>query len=165
MVRNQAQYRQDRMLPKTRKHTMNKKYIPKEDKYFMVTYGDGVTDLNIKDVLKFHQKQKTVGTITGVHPRSKYGLVKMDKNSLVTGFEEKPVLADWVNGGYMVFNKSFFNYLEVGQTEHPALKKLAKEKKLSIYKHDGFWYSVDTFKELDDLNKIWEGDKPWKVWK
>ena len=142
-----------------------KKYIPKEDKNFMVTYGDGVTDLNIKDVLTFHQKQKTIGTITGVHPRSKYGLVKMDKNSLVTGFEEKPVLADWVNGGYMVFNKSFFNYLEVGQTEHPALKKLAKENKLSIYKHDGFWYSVDTFKELDDLNKIWEENKLWKVWK
>lgn len=142
-----------------------KKYIPKEDKYFMVTYGDGVTDLNIKDVLKFHQKQKTIGTITGVHPRSKYGLVKMDKNSLVTGFEEKPVLVDWVNGGYMVFNKSFFKYLEVGQTEHPALKKLAKENALSIYKHDGFWYSVDTFKELDDLNKIWEENKLWKVWK
>jgi glucose-1-phosphate cytidylyltransferase len=142
-----------------------KKYIPKEDKNFMVTYGDGVTDLNIKDVLTFHQKQKTIGTITGVHPRSKYGLVKMDKNSLVTGFEEKPVLADWVNGGYMVFNKSFFNYLEVGQTEHPALKKLAKEHKLSIYKHDGFWYSVDTFKELDDLNRIWDENKLWKVWK
>jgi glucose-1-phosphate cytidylyltransferase len=142
-----------------------KKYIPKEDKNFMVTYGDGVTDLNIKDVLTFHQKQKTIGTITGVHPRSKYGLVKMDKNSLVTGFEEKPVLADWVNGGYMVFNKSFFNYLEVGQTEHPALKKLAKEHNLSIYKHDGFWYSVDTFKELDDLNRIWDENKLWKVWK
>src|ERR1035437_9002545 len=80
-----------------------KRYIPKDDKYFMVTYGDGVTDLNISSVLKFHKKQKTIGTITGVHPRSKYGLVKIDKNDLVKGFEEKPVLADWVNGGYMVF--------------------------------------------------------------
>jgi glucose-1-phosphate cytidylyltransferase len=142
-----------------------KKYIPKEDKYFMVTYGDGVTDLNINDVLKFHKKQKTIGTITGVHPRSKFGLVKIDKNNLVKGFEEKPVLPDWVNGGYMVFDKRFFNYLEVGQTEHPALKKLAKENKLSIYKHDGFWYAVDTFKELDDLNKIWEENQLWKVWR
>jgi glucose-1-phosphate cytidylyltransferase len=131
----------------------------------MVTYGDGVTDLNINDVLKFHKKQNTIGTITGVHPRSKFGLVKIDKNNLVKGFEEKPVLPDWVNGGYMVFDKRFFNYLEVGQTEHPALKKLAKENKLSIYKHDGFWYAVDTFKELDDLNKIWEENQLWKVWR
>lgn len=142
-----------------------KKYIPKEDKYFMVTYGDGVTDLNLRQLLEFHKKQKTIGTITGVHPRSKYGLVKMDKNNLVKGFEEKPVLMDWVNGGYMVFDKRFFNYLEIGQTEHPALKKLSEENKLSIYRHEGFWYAVDTFKELDDLNKIWDENKAWKVWK
>jgi len=142
-----------------------KKYIPAEDKYFMVTYGDGVSNLNIKNLLIFHKKQKTLGTITGVHPRSKYGLVKIN-NNLVTGFEEKPVLSDWVNGGYMIFDKKVFNYLKPGETEHPMLQKLSSEKELSIYKHEGFWYAVDTYKELEDLNKIWDsGNPPWIVWK
>lgn len=141
------------------------KYISKTDKYFMVTYGDGVTDLNLKELFKFHQKQKTIGTITGVHPRSKYGLVKIGKSELVKDFEEKPVLSDWVNGGYMVFNTKFFDYLKMGETEHPALVRLAKKNKLSIYKHDGFWFAVDTYKELEELNSIWNaGNPPWKTW-
>lgn len=143
-----------------------KNYIPKKDKYFMVTYGDGVTDLNIKKLLTFHKKQKTIGTITSVHPRSKFGLVIPGKKNLVHSFEEKPVLSDWVNGGYMVFNKKVFNYLNKGETEHPTLKKLAKEQELSLYKHNGFWYAVDTYKELEDLNSIWNsGNPPWKIWK
>lgn len=142
------------------------KYIPEKDKYFMVTYGDGVTDLNIEELVKFHKKQNTIGTITGVHPRSKFGLVKVKKNNLVKSFVEKPVLSDWVNGGYMVFDKRVFNYLRPGETEHPALVRLAKENQLSIYRHDGFWFCVDTYKELEDINKIWNlGNPPWKVWK
>lgn len=141
-----------------------KKYIPEKDKYFMVTYGDGVTDLNINKVLEFHKKQNTIGTITGVHPRTKFGLVKVNSGHLVTHFVEKPVLSEYVNGGYMVFDKRFFNYLEQGKTEHPALVKLAKEKQLSLYRYDGFWLAVDTYKELDDLNKLWDQNQPWKVW-
>lgn len=143
-----------------------KKYIPAKDKYFMVTYGDGVTDLNIADLVKFHKKQKTIGTITGVHPRSKFGLVKTKTNNHVVSFVEKPVLMDWVNGGYMVFDKRVFDYLKPGETEHPALTRLAKADQLSIYKHDGFWFCVDTYKELEEVNKMWTSDKiPWKVWK
>ena len=142
-----------------------KKYIPKTDKYFMVTYGDGVTDLNIKKVFEFHKKQKTIGTITGVHPRSKYGLINTNKSNVITMFVEKPVLTDYVNGGYMVFKKEFFNYLQKGETEHPALHRLVQKNQLSLYNHDGFWMSVDTYKELDDLNSIWNSSKPWKVWK
>ncbi len=142
------------------------KYIPKNDKYFMVTYGDGVSDLNIEKLIDFHKKQGTIGTITGVHPRSKFGLVKVDKNNLVTKFIEKPILTDWVNGGYMVFKRDFFNYLRVGEMEHPALKRLAKEKELSLYQHNGFWYAVDTFKELEDLGTLWAlPNPPWRVWK
>lgn len=141
------------------------KYIPEKDKYFLVTYGDGVTNLDLKNLIKFHKKQKTIGTITGVHPRTKFGLVKIDKNNKVLSFKEKPVLKDWVNGGYMVFDKRFFNYLRPGETEHPALVRLAKEKQLSLYKHDGFWFAIDTYKELADLNKLWSlGNSPWKVW-
>jgi len=141
-----------------------KKYIPEDDKDFMVTYGDGVTDLNIKSVFEFHKKQKTIGTIVGVHPRSKFGLVKTDKNGYVKSFIEKPVLEEYVNGGFMVFDQQFFNYLTPGSTEHPALKKLAKERQLSLYNHEGFWMAVDTYKELDDLNNLWTESKPWKVW-
>lgn len=142
-----------------------KKYISERDKYFMVTYGDGVSDVNIDTLIKFHKKQKTMGTITGVHPRSKFGLVKIGKNNSVDYFQEKPVLSDWVNGGYMVFDKRFFDYLRPGETEHPALKRLAKKRQLSLYKHSGFWFAVDTNKELEDLNTLWNSQNPpWKIW-
>lgn len=143
-----------------------KKYIPLKDEHFMVTYGDGVSDLNIKKLLQFHKKQKATATITGVHPRSKYGLVKINKDNLVTGFEEKPVLSDWVNGGYMVFNREVLDLFQEGETEHPVLKKLAKNRKLAIHVHNGFWFAVDSYKELEELNKIWNlGNPPWVVWK
>jgi len=141
-------------------------YIPERDKYFMVTYGDGVTDLSIDELVKFHKKQKTIGTITGVHPKSKFGLLETDNRNLVTEFVEKPQLSDWVNGGFMIFDKRFFNYLKSAEMEHPAFKRLVKEKQLSLYKHHGFWTAVDTYRELEELNKIWNtGKAPWKVWK
>ena len=142
------------------------KYLNESDKYFMVTYGDGVSDVNIKKIVQFHKKQKTIGTITGVHPRSKFGLIRVKEDNIVKGFKEKPVLSDWVNGGFMVFNREFFNYLRPEEMEHEAFKRLARENQLSLYKHDGFWYAVDTYKELEDLNHIWATENPpWKVWK
>lgn len=140
-------------------------YIPKEDKQFMVTYGDGVADLDIRDLVRFHKRRNTLGTITGVRPRSKFGLVKVDDHCLVRQFTEKPVLRDWVNGGFMVFNRQALTYFRVGEMEHPALERLVKDKQLSLYKHRGFWYAVDTFKELDDLRTLWSStNPPWKVW-
>jgi len=141
------------------------KYIPKEDKYFMVTYGDGVSDLNISKLVKFHQRQKTIGTITGTHPRSKFGMIKMGKHDLISDFSEKPVFNDWINGGFMVFDKRVFKYIKPGETEHPALKRLAKEKQLSLYKHKGFWFCMDTYKEVEVLNELWSTkEHPWKIW-
>ena len=143
-----------------------KNYIPKKDKYFMVTYGDGVTDLDIRDLVKFHKKQKTIGTITGVHPTSKYGLVKIDNKSKVDYFQEKPKLTDWVSAGFMIFDKRAFDLIKKGEMEHEMLKRLATKKQLSLFKHNGFWFAVDTNKELDDLNKMWNENKAmWKVWK
>jgi glucose-1-phosphate cytidylyltransferase len=141
------------------------KYLPKKDKFFMVTYGDAVTRIDIQLLLKFHKKQKTIGTITGVHPRSRYGAIESGKNHLITGFREKPVLTDWVNGGFMVFDKRIFSYLKPGESEHPTLSKLAKESQLSIFKNEDFWFPVDTYKELDTLNRIWlSKNPPWKIW-
>jgi len=143
-----------------------KKYVPKEDDNFMVTYGDGVSDLDLKKELEFHKKQKTIGTLAGIHPTSKFGIILTDGNNLIKEFTEKPVLNDWVNGGYMIFNKEVFKFLKVGETEHPALQRLAKSKQLSLYKHNGFWACMDTPKELNDLNNWWNEKKPpWKIWK
>lgn len=140
-------------------------YIPEEDDYFMVTYGDGVTDLNINDLVEFHKSQRTIGTITGVHPHSKYGLVDVDDNGIVNKFIEKPLLSDWVNGGFMVFDRGIFGYIRPGETEHPALQRLARVNQLSMYKYNGFWLSMDTYKEVKTLEKIWnKPDCPWRIW-
>src|SRR5258708_24615705 len=109
----------------------------------MVTYGDGVGDVNIMDLVSFHKKQNTIGTITGVHPRSKYGLVTVGKNHLVEKFIEKPVLKEWVNGGFMIFKREFFEYIRNGEMEHMALKRLTKKSQLSLNIHKGFWHSMD----------------------
>lgn len=142
-----------------------KDYIPNADENFMVTYGDGVSDHNIKELVKFHIKQGTIGTVTGVHPRSKYGLLATNRNKIVTSFTEKPVLKERINGGFMVFKKAFFKYLNFGEYEHEALKRLVRKKQLSVFNHDGFWHSMDTYPDVDSLKKYWREDPKWKVWK
>lgn len=139
-------------------------FIPEEDEDFMVTYGDGVSDVNITDLVKFHQSTNLIGTVTGVHPRSKYGLLKVDKNNVVKEFVEKPVLDEWVNGGFMVFKKKFFEYLKIGEFEHPAIKRLINQKQLAVFIHNGFWHAMDTYKDVEDLNRLWTDDPKWKVW-
>lgn len=141
-----------------------KDFIPETDEDFMVTYGDGVADINIKESVKFHKKQGTIGTVTGVHPRSKYGLLTVDEKNIVQRFSEKPVLKEWVNGGFMVFKKHVFQYLRKGEYEHQAIKRLIKDRQLSVYIHNGFWHSMDTYPDVDNLNKLWMEDPQWKVW-
>lgn len=143
-----------------------KEYIPKEDQNFMVTYGDGVGNVDLNKLIKFHTKQGTVGTIIGVRPRSKYGLITLDpKNqTIINSFVEKPVLKEWVNGGFMVFKKKFFKYLRPGEMEWDALKRLTLEEQLSLYKHEGFWHSMDTYPDVENLNKLWLDNPEWKVW-
>lgn len=142
-----------------------KDFIPVEDKNFMVTYGDGVSNVNIEELVTFHQKQGTIGTVTGVHPRSRFGLLTKSKKHIVDKFVEKPILKEWVNGGFMVFKKNFFKYLKRGEMEHNALKRLVKKNELSLYVHNGFWHSMDTYPDVDSLNKYWREDPEWKVWK
>lgn len=143
-----------------------KDYIPSTDENFMVTYGDGVSDINLRELVEFHKKQGTIGTVSGVHPRSKWGLLRVDKNNIATRFVEKPVLKEeWVNGGFMVFKKEFFNYLKPKEFEHEGLKRLIEKKELSVFAHEGFWHSMDTYPDVDNLNSIWREDPEWKVWK
>lgn len=141
-----------------------KDFIPKKDEDFMVTYGDGVSDINIRDLVKFHRSHKLIGTVTGVHPRSKYGLLTIDSKGTVQKFQEKPVLTEWVNGGFMVFKKQFFSYLRPNEYEHPAIKRAIDDKQLAVFAHNGFWMSMDTYNDVDHLNKLWREDPLWKVW-
>ena len=142
-----------------------KDYIPKEDENFMVTYGDGVGDVDIKALVKFHNQKGKIGTITGVHPRSKYGLLTTNRRRIINKFIEKPVLRDWVNGGFMVFKRDFFNYIKEGEFEHQALKRLIRKGELSLYIHEGFWHSMDTYADVENLNKFWREGPKWKVWR
>lgn len=142
-----------------------RKYLPSEDQNFMVTYGDGVGNINISELVAFHLKQKTVGTVTGVNPRSKYGLLQVNKSGRATRFTEKPVLHGRINGGFMVFQKSIFDYIHEREYEHPALMRLITAKQLSVYLHDKFWHCMDTYQDVGDLNMFWSTDTPWKVWK
>jgi len=140
-----------------------KKYITEAE--FMITYGDGVADIDINKLIDFHRHQRTIGTITGVHPHSKYGLIKInEEKNLVINFEQKPLMYDYVSGGFMIFNKKAFDYFDKGPMEN-GLIKLAKEEQLSIYKHNGFWKGMDTYREMEGLNKLWKGSRPWAVWK
>ena len=131
---------------------------------FMVTYGDGVSDIDINRLVEFHKQQKTIATITGVHPYSKYGLLEIDETThRATDFRQKPLIQEYVNGGFMVFNKEAFRYFDTGTMENP-FPKLIKESQLSIYQHDGFWKGMDTYLEAEELNKLWETERPWAVW-
>jgi glucose-1-phosphate cytidylyltransferase len=140
-----------------------KKYIG--DESFMVTYGDGVADININKLIEFHKKHGKIATITGVHPISRWGLVNVDENNLITEFSQKPQLFDYVNGGFMVFNKEFFNYLKPGDMIEDALATLITQKQVALYKHEGFWYGMDTYKDFLFLNELWVNEPKWKIWK
>ena len=135
------------------------------DDHFMVTYGDQVSDVDIRALVRFHKKQNTIGTLTAVHPRSNYGLLRMNDTKRATGFREKPVLSGWVSGGFMVFQQAFFSYVRSGEMEYRAFERLISKKQLSVHKHKGFWFSIDTYKDIDTMEALWQTNPPWKTWK
>lgn len=137
-----------------------------KDDLFMVTYGDGVANVNIKELVDFHKNHGKLATITATNPPSQFGLLEMDKNNLVTQFQEKPSTNQWINGGFFVFKKKFLDYLEEDSVlEKEPLEKISSEGELVAYKHDSFWKCMDTYKDTMLLKETWEkGDAPWKVW-
>lgn len=141
-----------------------KQYLEREDR-FMVTYGDGLADIDILKLVAFHQKAGKIATITGVHPSSRYGLVETNTDRLITAFRQKPRLKEYVNVGFMVFDKKIFDYLDQDRTIEDAFLALAKDKQIVMYKHGGFFHAMDTYRDYEDLNKMWnEGKHPWKIW-
>ena len=133
---------------------------------FMLTYGDGLSDINIRKLLKFHKDTGKIATLTGVHPISPFGIMEVE-NHIVKSFDEKPVLKDMINGGYMVLNKKVFDYFPQEDCffEQEPLKNLVKDNQLAVYEHNGFWAAVDTFKDVERVNHLWNSkQKSWKVW-
>jgi glucose-1-phosphate cytidylyltransferase len=132
---------------------------------FMVTYGDGLANVNINDLVAFHQGHRKLATLTATSPPSRYGILELTEGDQVERFREK-VQTEWINGGFLVFNRRVFDYLDPGCIlESGAMEKLAAEKQLMAFRHEGFWIGMDTYREYEMLNQMWDADNaPWKVW-
>lgn len=135
--------------------------------HFAVTYGDGVCDANLTDEFAFHREHGRVGTVLGVNPPSRFGEIKLDGTDVLE-FEEKPDFNEkWINGGYFFFQRRFLDYLSQDEScvlERQPLVQLAADRQMSLYKHDGFWQCMDTQRDHDYLNQLWDsGEAPWRV--
>ena len=142
-----------------------KDYIGNED--FMLTYGDGVSDINIKELVEFHKTQKKLLTITAVQPTGRFGGLKINhKTNIVEEFNEKPKGDGiWINGGFFICNPEIFNYIDGDETtfEQETINKLVEKEELICYKHSGFWKCMDTLKDKNDLNNLWKNNQAkWK---
>ncbi len=134
---------------------------------FMVTYGDGVSDIDLADLLRFHRSHGKVATVTAVRPPARYGGLTFDGN-LVAQFVEKPQIGEgWINGGFLVFEPGVFDYLKGDETSLEAitLERLAADRQLAAYQHDRFWQCMDTLRDVRLLESLWQsGRPPWRVW-
>ena len=154
-------------------HTMTGARVKRIEQYidddcFMLTYGDGVTDLDINALVKFHQSNNSIGTVTGVSPPSHYGELGIVGEKVVS-FREKPnEQGSFISGGYFVFNREFFSFLSGDDScvlEREPIERLSEEAQLGVYAYKGFWQCMDTYRDYLYLNELWEqGRAPWKVW-
>ncbi|KAF0151083.1 MAG: glucose-1-phosphate cytidylyltransferase [Ignavibacteria bacterium] len=135
---------------------------------FMMTYGDGVSDVNINSLLLHHSATKQIATVTAVQPTGRFGALSIEKNNMVSSFKEKPSNdGNWVNAGFFVLEPEVFNYLEDDLTvfERKPLQTLAKEGQLKAFHHDGFWMPMDKLSDKVELEKMWYGNNaPWRIW-
>ncbi len=139
------------------------------DETFCLTYGDGVTDVDLTKLIEFHKAQKTVATLTAVQPPGRFGVFKLSEDQTkIHGFREKPQGdGAWINGGYFIVEPEGVDYIRGDDTvwEQAPLKKMAKEGQLSAYRHSGFWHPMDTLRDKMTLDKMWEtGQAPWRLW-
>lgn len=136
---------------------------------FMLTYGDGVSDVNLNDLFACHKKQGKLATMTAIQPGGRFGVLKIKKDGCINSFKEKNKEAGgWINGGFMVLEPQVIDYIEGDKTifEKEPLERLAKEGQLYAYKHSGFWQCMDTLRDKNELEKMLEeGKAPWKIWK
>ena len=160
-------------LVETGMHTMTGGRIKRVQQYvnnetFMLTYGDGVSNVSIPDLLKYHKSHQKYVTLTAIPPVSRFGVLNIIDDGSVTAFEEKPKGEDtWINGGFFVCEPTIFNYIMDDNIswEREPLERLAKENQLCAYKHAGFWRPMDTLRDKVELNNLWDNGKAeWKLW-
>ena len=142
-----------------------RKYL--DDEPFCFTYGDAVSDIDVGALVRFHKEQDRLATVTAIQPASRYGILRFD-GDLVTQFREKPAEeASWINGGFFVLSPKTIDYIESDEAnwEHGPLPRLVDEGRVSVRRHGGFWQCMDTLRDKNHLDQIWEsGQAPWKVW-
>ena len=137
------------------------KYI---DEPFMLTYGDGVSNIDLNQLLSFHKQHKGLCTVTAVQPQGRWGGMNIDSFGTVNSFVEKP--KSWINGGYFVCEPEIFSYIKGDDSifELDPINKLVEEGNLKAYQHYRFWKCMDTLKDKNDLNQLWNNNPPWKIW-
>jgi glucose-1-phosphate cytidylyltransferase len=140
-----------------------------ENTTFLLTYGDGVGDINIKELVDFHVKNGKYATVTAVQPSGRFGAISLNEKNLVNNFQEKPKGDNvWINGGFFVLEPDVFKYIKDDETiwEKDPLEQLSKDKQLVAYKHHGFWKPMDTLRDKRELENLWNtGNAPWKIWR
>lgn len=140
------------------------------DAPFMLTYGDGVSDVDLAALVDFHKKHKRLATVTAVQPQGRFGVLDIDESSTIQSFLEKPrnAASAWINAGFFVLEPRVFDYITEGDKtiwERTPLTRLAQAGELKAYKHEGFWHPMDMLKDKVELNDLWaSGSAPWKVW-
>lgn len=138
------------------------KYIDSEN--FMVTYGDGLADINLREVYKYHVAKKVIGTVSAVQPMLKYGGFEIDNEGLATKFEKKAKIKHPINGGFMVFKKRVFEYIDPDSMIEDSFERLIEINQLAVYQHKSFFHAMDTYQDMEDLNQMWKQNPPWKLW-
>jgi glucose-1-phosphate cytidylyltransferase len=143
---------------KIREHVNNER--------FLCTYGDGLANIDLQELIKFHESHGKIATVTATKPVSRFGTLEIEPNQKVSRFSEKPQVEQWVNGGFFIFEPEVFNYLDENCTlEKEPLENLSKDNQLMAYLHDGFWQPMDTLREAQALNELWDkGEAPWRIW-
>jgi len=132
---------------------------------FCVTYGDGLANIDIASLIEFHRSHGKIATVTAVHPFSNFGIMDIDKRNAVERFREKPLLKEWINGGFFVFDGRIFDYLNDDCTlEREPFEQLSSRGEMMAYRHDGFWKCMDTFKDSLEFEQLWNEGAAWKVW-
>jgi glucose-1-phosphate cytidylyltransferase len=151
--------------------TKKGKRIKMVDRYlngerFMVTYGDGLSNVNIMNLIAHHDKESALATFTGVHPISRFATVEHDESGKIIDFEEKKTLENYINAGFFVLESDVLEYIDGDvEFEEEPMKRIAQEGHLAMYRHEGFWQCMDTYRDYLLLTELWEsGGAPWKVW-
>lgn len=140
-----------------------------ENQTFLMTYGDGVSDINLHQLVEFHNNNKKIATVTSIQPSGRFGALNIDESGKVDAFQEKPKGdGAWINAGFFVLEPEIFDYIDGDQTslEYEPLERVAKENQLMAYRHAGFWQAMDTLRDKNHLESLWKsGEAPWKIWK